>query len=419
MKSIRLIPLVVIFAGCPACSATTPNYQEEGLAALEAANYTEALRLLRLSIGQSQDAPELRRLVSDVYVLALIDQQREHVFAGANVRALEVLARVLERDPDNHIAMAWRMKARGARGAELTTEGETLLAADRLDEAQAKFQEALEFVPGDERARRGLRDLAATYRDKRRHAVAQMRLALLAREQLDWVRVAYHARVAFDADPTREDAKELEHLGQRKVADDHREWARQQQLASNWGGAGKSWRRAAQLAKKAGLEWVAEAEKNAEAMEREAKAHALFHRAETKISGRYFDKARKLIAEADPLCRVDRSYLNELQRFLLNRERAAALEAAHLSMLAYNLEKALKQYTALAKEGDDGTAAEKVKEIQAALQKCGQLYEEAAKAQAGGDLAKARSLWQEILATHPHYKDVPALFAATGKTDAK
>lgn len=409
-RRIQLIVLsgALVTAGCVASRAAT--HQDKALDELRTANYKLAYQEIQLALEAAPDDSDVQRLEQQLRVLFLLDEQRRRIFAGEEGKALQILARVLTLDPRNETAKRWQDKARAQLGAKLVLEAEEDLKAQRLEVALAKFQRALSYVPGDERARRGLRRVSEIYTDQREHANKHYLLALRAREDADWRRVFYHATTSSDTDPTHADAPSLHAAAVRRLALERRSWAQRQEELGLWAAAAKAWRGAEEMAREAGLDWADQAAAKVKSMADEQEANRLFGRAEVKIAGGAFDEARALIQQADPLCTNDRVVLNELLAYLDRRELEFLLRRADLLAADHRHEEALEIFKRVAKRDASGRARARIQGIEELLASCKADYEKAERAVQQGRVEEARSIWRGILSVHRRYRDVRARY---------
>ena len=405
-----ILPLFSLALTACASTNATQHRREAGIA-LEAGNYKLALDEATLALEERPDSAELQRFTREVKILYLLDMQRAEVFNRRELVALKILAEVLTLEPDNRIAKLWRKKARSQLGARLINQGLDALAGERLEEAVAKLQQGLEFLPGDKRAIEGLREVTRLYEDNREHARRHYHLALGARDLSDWPRTGYHAGTAARSDPSDRDAPQLEQNATRRVVGEREAWARQLESAGLWGAAAREFAKVAELASLAKLPNADALAAKAKRAAKEAEAEEIFGKAGYAIAKRDFAEARRLAIKADSLTQLNRVKLNELLAEINEAEVRHAYRNAEIQELDYRYEEALESYKKLAKRDPDGVASTKVESIEALLKSVAELYAEAEKAVASKKPDDAAGLWKQILAVHPRYKDVAARLA--------
>ncbi|GEM_PF-3012061 len=372
---------------------------------LELGRFENAYREIRKGLAEKEDDPALRRLERKLRLRALVARARDLCFERKYERAMDLLARALELSPDYGPALAWRAAVRRRLGEDLADRGNAALGLGKLEEALDLYQKALGYVPDLVRAKKGLQEVSQRFQEKREQAEECFRNAVRAREQGRFVEVLYHAERAVDLDPTRRDAKELVLLAESKLAEEEREEARRLAEGRAWGGAARRYRAAAKRAKRAGLPWAAEAEKEAALLEQEARARELMLECRQRIAAEDYDEAAKLLEKARRLSRLEMAKLGGLSHDLrIGRIETLARRARELR-LEGRYARAEKLYLTIASLDPEGTWKERAAAVRVDAARARELYERALKALEKGDLESARNHLQECCAFAPGFKD--------------
>ena len=411
-RACSLMLLAALSAGLTGCGAPPSGvHVDEALFELDGANFERAHYEVQRALELDPDSPQLQKLAKNTRILWLLDEARELVFEDKEELALAVLAQVRVLDPENASAARWIAKARGQLGAKKVFEGQEALSGGKLDEALARFREALELVPGNEAAIRGYRDVGRVFSERRESAEERYRWALRAQLDGDWRRVLHHAAIAMAQDPTREDARELVDTGERQRADAARLGALGFEEEQDFGAAARRYEQALEMGRRLEMVWVDQVEKRLERMRREFRAEQLLDRFEVELAADRFSVATETLAEAEKLTVLQTSRVNESRLELLAGQRLERMDEARLLEVDHRYENALTIYEKLASERSDSRVEARVERIQNLIETCAELVAEASKQIDAGEKERAIGTLKQALALHCRYEPAKRMLA--------
>lgn len=144
---------LLVLAAC----ASEPRLEEEGVRSL--VNHGRHAEALVLAERRAREAPDDEEAQADyklASVAALLESCRRSCFADRDEQALAFVEQALEIAPDDPVVQSWHRKMMAKLADRARAQAIEAHAADNLELARQKFEEALRYAPDDLRAKDGI-----------------------------------------------------------------------------------------------------------------------------------------------------------------------------------------------------------------------------------------------------------------------
>jgi hypothetical protein len=393
---------LLLAAACSSVSALELSEEYRSVGYLELA-YHELHTEYEAEKARGAVLPEVEQAYLDLLPEYELFMARREIYGNREFEGIALLKKVLEKRPGDEAAAALMNRALHKLARRATALGQDRLAAGECEEAVVAFNQAFEWVPEFEPAIEGVAEVDALVAKMHGEAQQQFLEAIRKLPQLRYPEVDWHARIALERDPKREDSAELRDRAQRELASRAMDRAVQARDEGVYGAALMEFRTARNY-------WPATVgvDEHVAHMEREVKAQQVIERAMLMLNADRLDRANEGLDEAAAMTSLQAGWINEIRLMVRTRAGHIAYGRARDLELQGLKQEALEAFQAVVEEWPNGLLDEQVRvsALQLDIRGAELAYAEGDKSQQAGDLAVALEQFLTAQTFYENYKDV-------------
>jgi len=385
-------------AGCATDSKAidrSHGYASEG-------NYYLAYKSLEEVRDPDHPDQELEKAYWRARLDYLIDEARRLIFNNRELNALDNLSQAQALAPENVVVKALVQRAEEKLASRATDRGNIFLAEGNLEQALLAFTDAQAHVPGYQRAIESTQSVRAAFDKLQQKAQEHFLEAVRRFPELRWVEVDWHAEIAIENDPSRDDARDLQLRSKRKIAERAFQRAGLAERTGHYGAALMEYRsvRDRQPEYPGIGDYIT-------SMQHEVEAQSMIEKALAMMVNKRFVDAREVLGKAFQLTVLEKASISELLLQTRRREGLAQLQSAKDLDLLGKKSEALLAMQQVAAAWPDGLADEKVRidNLQHDIDGAVQAFAAGEAAEQQGDPKTALQRYQEVETFYPGYKD--------------
>jgi tetratricopeptide (TPR) repeat protein len=405
-KSLLLssLSLAVVLAGC----SNVSHHMADAEAAIGRADWLHAWDSIQQAREAAPGDPAVEAAYWRVRKLWLLERARSMIFANRDADALAELEKVLTLDPEEPTALAWRQKAIEKLAIRATDQGDELARSGKLEDALLRYNEALGFIPGDERATTGLEELGEVWSSNRQRARLHFLDGLRAGSDNLSGQSLYHLRRALELDPGLEEARAPLAEAERRVQEDLLETARDMIERGSYHGAKHAIESAPQSMRT--LPGVEELLSLANA---EIEVNDLRDDGQIALARGELTVARAKLEAAFEKSAKRREQIGEMLLALRGRELEAEYLAAKDLELLGSLDAAIEAYAKLdARSPSYRDVRDRTRELKVRVEEAKKAYDLGIAAQEAGQTEAALTHFADVLLYWTNYRDVAERIAS-------
>lgn len=403
-----LFPLVALLAGC-----ATRSVLEDSRDFTRLGNHFQAFHTLdqerrRLQASGQEPSEEFQTEYRKAEIAYWIDKARREIFEEREEAALAILADVEGLGAEAFAVQFWRERATLKIAVRETLRGNEMLTKGELEEAMRHFLAALDRKADHAPAHEGAEKVRVEIARMTERAQQQFLEAVRRMPEFRYVEAQWHAQIATENDPAREDAKTVLAEARAEVLEQMFARGKELQRADKFGAALVEYKAIERI--DPGYPGVKDA---IAAMTREVDALRLVEKAKVDMRMERFASAKQLLGDALQLSEQSRAVIGELQTQCETlRGEAAYRDARDLEILGKK-EEAIAAYRAIVAGWPKGIAdaAARADALQVDVDGALAEWNAAEAAEAAGNDAEALESYRNAQRYHAGFRDVAARIA--------
>lgn len=407
-KYVVLLPLVALLAGCASRSVLEDSRNFSSLG-----NHFQAYRTLdqerqRMLAAGEEPSEEFQAEFRKVQIADAIDRARREIFEEREDAGLAVLVEAESLGADAYAVRYWRERATLKIAVRETLRGQELLNKGELEAAMRHFLAALDRKADHVPAREGADKVRIEISRMTERAQQQFLEAVRRMPEFRYVEAQWHAQIATENDPAREDAKSVLAQARAEVLEQMFARGKELQRADKFGAALVEFKAIERI--DPGYPAIKDA---IAAMAREVDALRLIEKAKVEMRMERFASAQQLLSDALQLSEQSRASIGELKMQCETlRGEAAYRNARDLEILGKK-EDAVAAYRAIVTEWPNGVAdaAARADALQVDIDGALAEWTAAEAAEAAGKDAEALDSYRNAQRFHAGFRDVEARIA--------
>lgn len=402
-KYVALFPLVALLAGC-----ATRTVLEESREFTTLGNHFQAYHTLeqerrRLQAAGEEPSEEFLAAFRKAEIGYAIDRARREIFEEREEAGLAILVEAETLGAEAYAVRYWRDRATLKIAVRETLRGNEQLNKGELEAAMRHFLTALDRKADHVPAHEGAEKVRVEIARMTERAQQQFLEAVRRMPEFRYVEAQWHAQIATDNDPAREDAKTVLAQARAEVLEQMFLRGRELQRSDKFGAALVEYKSIERI--DPGYPGVKDA---IAAMTREVDAMRLVEKAKVEMRMERFASARQLLTDALGLSEQSRAVIGELQMQCETlRGEAAYRDARDLEILGKK-EEAIAAYRAILAEWPKGVAdaAARADALQVDVDGAIAEWSAAEAAEAAGKDAEALESYRNARRYHAKFRDV-------------
>lgn len=390
-----------------ACAAQEQQVEADVPSLVAHGRFAEALRVAQARASEHPDDPVAEEQYRLASVAVLLEQGRRACFEDRDEEALGYVRAAREIAPGDRVVEAWHEKMLVKLADRARFQAIEAHAGDNLELAKQKFEEALSYVPTDQRAKNGIAQvlLQINYRNGMGESYYREGAQALSTYFLHEARTLFSYTIKYQPKNERATGRRVE--VSTMLAEDRAAIAADLEARGLYAAAENEYRIALLIEPT-----LVAAQEGRERASREAKAVAILDEAERLTLRRRFEDARTLLQTN----RGTSEALNERFDLALADVQDAELETIYQDGITYQADgrypearDAFAKVLELTQYYKDAITRREL--VEGFIQRAEQKYAQAAAAQTSGEKLQ---LLREISIFWPDYKDVREQLKALG-----